>query len=107
MDDKDKKIALRFFKETGFFNAWKLYTKTNNKAKTWSKVENITDMFIDTYFGYFLKKQYGIKLESQFGPMFKKYLSTVHKELCQINVDVNGIIVEKQTGRAVVLSHKL
>ena len=101
-----KKIALRFFKETGFYNAWKEYIKTNNKVETWYTVKNITGLFHDTYFGKFLCDKYGIYLTSKFGPMFKKYLSTVHQELYSSGYnDASGIEVEKQTGRAIVYKH--
>lgn len=103
-----KKIALRFFKETGFYNAWKRYIKIDNKKLTWYRVHNIDEIFQKTYFGRFLREQYGIDVESKFGPMFKKYLSIAHKELYSSGFyDADGINIEELTGRATVLSHKL
>ena len=100
-----KKIALRFFKETGFYNSWKEYIKINNKIGTWNRVNDITDIFHNTYFGKFLRDKYGIDLTSKFGPMFKKYLSIVHQELYSSYYgNANGIEVEEQTGRVIVHS---
>lgn len=100
-----KKIALRFFKETGFYNSWKEYIKANNKIGTWNRVNDITDIFHNTYFGKFLRDKYRIDLTSKFGSMFKKYLSIVHQELYSSYYgDVNGIEVEEQTGRVIVHS---
>jgi hypothetical protein len=75
MTDKDKKrLALRFLKEIGFLEAWKLYTKKEKINKKWYNKAFVDKIFGDSNFTYFLKIKYSIFLRTTITGLFRYYL---------------------------------
>ena len=75
MTDKDKKrLALRFLKEIGLLEAWKLYTKKEKINKKWYNKAFVDKIFGDSSFTYFLKIKYSIFLRTTITGLFRYYL---------------------------------
>lgn len=80
MTDKDKKrLALRFLKETGLFEAWKFYIKKEKINKNWYNKVFVDKIFGDSNFTYFLKIKYSIFLNTTITGMFRYYLIEIRK----------------------------
>ena len=72
-----KKIAKRFLKELGLYNAWVMYIKTEYKLaskKIWYERHHIDRIFGDTLFTSFLYRKYGVILEATISDIFRYYV---------------------------------
>jgi len=72
-----KKIAKRFLKELGLYNAWLIYLgaeKAIAYKKSWYKKYYIDSIFGETLFTSFLHKAYGVRLEATISDIFRYYL---------------------------------
>lgn len=73
---KYKKIAKRFLKELGLYNAWVIYVETEKALtnKSWYKKDYIDNIFGETKFTSFLGRTYGIRFEATISDMFRYYI---------------------------------
>lgn len=68
---KNKKVVLRFLKELGLLNVWKKYVKKHRNTNEWYKKEYTDSIIGDTSFTSFLKKEYGVTINTTASELFR------------------------------------
>lgn len=73
---KNRKLVLRFLKETGMLKCWEDYLKSDEryKSKIWYEYIDPIDIIGSTYFTSFLKHHKGIKISHSFYIYFLLFL---------------------------------
>lgn len=82
MDEQEKrnlKIAKRFLKEIGLFNAWKEYTSSKSKFIFYD-LWYVDSIFSDTSFTNYLQVNKGIHLSNYISDIFVSYLTLYFNE---------------------------
>lgn len=71
-----RKIAIRFLKESGLYNAFKDYLKSRskNEKENWYKKEHIDEIFSETSFTVFIEKTRGLYPDHRITPIFRTYV---------------------------------
>ena len=71
-----RKIAIRFLKESGLYNAFKDYLKSRskNEKENWYRKELIDQIFSESYFTAFIERTRGFHPDYKITPIFRTYV---------------------------------